>query len=106
MGNGRKKGRVRPSPVPPSPALKFSFKHLDAANPKYSVQKCCVDFYRYMVRELMRYKERASSVLTSAMDKFVSPVISLLKNSENRTTKMDATVIISPILASQMGSPA
>lgn len=55
MGNGRKKRRVRPSPVPPSPTLKFSFKHLDKTNPRYSVQKCCVDFYRYMVQELMRH---------------------------------------------------
>ena len=45
-------------PVPHSLAtqhVKFSFRHLDTENPKYSLQKCCVEFFSRLVRALARY---------------------------------------------------
>jgi hypothetical protein len=50
------KKRNIPAPRFPGPEnIKFSFKHLDSTNSKYSVEKCCVGFYSNLISALRRY---------------------------------------------------
>lgn len=47
-------------PIPAGPGhqnIKFSFKHLDTENEKYSPSKCCVEFFSNMVIALTRYSK-------------------------------------------------
>ena len=38
-------GRIRASPLPPSPTLRFSFKHLDFNTEKFCVRNCDREFW-------------------------------------------------------------
>jgi len=50
-----KRGAI-PAPQLPDPVnVKFSFKHLDLGNEKYSIKKCCVRFFTEMILSLNRY---------------------------------------------------
>jgi len=47
--------KYRPALPERGPELKFSFKHLDTANDKYSIDKCCVGFWGKLIEALVRY---------------------------------------------------
>jgi hypothetical protein len=51
-------GRIRPSPLPPSPYLKFSFKHLDCSSEKFAVRNCHrEDFWHNLLLRIKEYSQ-------------------------------------------------